>query len=66
MDAISETKSFPMKGGDDESSYVKNSSLQRKSIDMSKNIIEEAISKNLSIENPETLRIWVAPLDLIL
>ncbi|XP_026431742.1 probable S-adenosylmethionine-dependent methyltransferase At5g38100 isoform X2 [Papaver somniferum] len=28
MDAISETKSFPMKGGDDESSYVKNSSLQ--------------------------------------
>ncbi|KAI3960851.1 hypothetical protein MKW92_031064 [Papaver armeniacum] len=28
MDAKSETKSFPMKGGDDQSSYVNNSSLQ--------------------------------------
>ncbi|KAI3932983.1 hypothetical protein MKW98_029216 [Papaver atlanticum] len=60
MDAKSETKSFPMKGGDDESSYVNNSSLQRKSVDLSKEIIEEAISKNLSIENPKTF--WIADL----
>lgn len=57
MDAKSETKSFPMKGGNDQSSYVNNSSLQRKSVDLSKEIIEEAISKNLSIENPKTFRI---------
>ncbi|KAI3992196.1 hypothetical protein MKX01_038275 [Papaver californicum] len=57
MDAKSETKSFPMKGGNDESSYVNNSSLQRRSVDLSKEIIEEAISKNLSIENSKTFRI---------
>ncbi|KAI3990090.1 hypothetical protein MKX01_018751 [Papaver californicum] len=61
MDAKSETKSFPMKGGNDESSYVNNSSLQRKSVDLSKEIVEEAISKNLRIEDmeniPKTFRI---------
>ncbi|XP_026428791.1 probable S-adenosylmethionine-dependent methyltransferase At5g38780 [Papaver somniferum] len=40
-----------MKGGTDQYSYVQNSSLQRRGIDLSQVMINEAIAKDINVEN---------------
>ncbi|KAI3932737.1 hypothetical protein MKW92_028003 [Papaver armeniacum] len=41
----------PMKGGTGKHSYVQNSSLQRRGIDLSQGMIKEAIAKEFDVEN---------------
>ncbi|KAI3850717.1 hypothetical protein MKW98_030777 [Papaver atlanticum] len=44
-------QSHPMIGGTGQHSYVQNSSLQRRSIDLSQEMIKEAIAKEFNVEN---------------
>ncbi|RZC54514.1 hypothetical protein C5167_013368 [Papaver somniferum] len=47
----SAVESHPMKGGTGQHSYVQNSSLQRRGIDLSQGMINEAIAKEFDVEN---------------
>ncbi|KAI3845187.1 hypothetical protein MKX03_024845 [Papaver bracteatum] len=47
----SAVESHPMKGGTGQHSYVQNSSLQRRGIDLSQGMIKEAIAKEFDVEN---------------
>ncbi|KAI3845185.1 hypothetical protein MKX03_024843 [Papaver bracteatum] len=50
----SSVESYPMKGGTGQHSYVQNSSLQRRGIDLSRGMIKEAIAKEFDVENQLT------------
>ncbi|KAI3940180.1 hypothetical protein MKW92_019677 [Papaver armeniacum] len=43
--------SHPMIGGTGQHSYVQNSSLQRRGIDLSQEMIKEAMAKEFNVEN---------------
>ncbi|KAI3845189.1 hypothetical protein MKX03_024847 [Papaver bracteatum] len=48
---ISAVESHPMKGGTGQHSYVQNSSLQKRGIDLSRGMIKEEIAKEFNVEN---------------
>ncbi|WP_422482508.1 hypothetical protein, partial [Pleomorphochaeta sp. DL1XJH-081] len=51
------SQSFPMNGGDGTSSYANNSSMQGDGLSALKNVIKEAVIKNLEIEKMATFAI---------